>query len=134
MLWLLRNPNAECLVGIAPKRFREKFGWIENYSDQIPMWRSCQYVISTFVTFANEQYLHHGASMRLAATIGDLKYPEACELRDRLVKFILDSESALRPGERLPLNTQLFLKWRITRELLPVLGLRFGGFADLLPG
>ena len=107
MLWLLRNPKAKCLVGIDPVRFRLKFGWIENYSDQIPMWRSCQSVISTFVTFANEQYLHHGASVKLAAQIGDLKYPEACELRDRLLKFILDSESALRPGERLPLSTQL---------------------------
>ena len=107
MLWLLRNPQAKCLVGIDAKRFEDKFGWIENYSDQIPMWRSCQHVISTFVTFVNEQYLHHGASVKLAAKIGDLKYPEACELRDRLVTFILTSESALQPGERLLLSTQL---------------------------
>ena len=37
MLWLLRNPKAPGLVGIAPSRFHEKFGWIENYADQIPM-------------------------------------------------------------------------------------------------
>jgi len=107
MLWLLRNPKATCLVGIAPARFQLKFGWIENYADQIPMWRSCQNVISTFVTFANEQYLHEGASVKLAGKIGELKHAEACELRDRLVKFVLESESVLQPGERLPLSTQL---------------------------
>ena len=97
------------LVGIAPSRFHQKFGWIENYANQIPMWRSCQYVISTYVTFSNEQYLHHGASVKLAGKIGDLKYPEACKFRDRLVNFILESESILQPGERLPLSTQLLV-------------------------
>ena len=71
------------------------------------MWCACQDVISTFVTFANEQYLHHGASVQLASAIGELKYREARELRDRLVNFVLESESALQPGERLPLSTQL---------------------------
>jgi hypothetical protein len=107
MLWLLRNPAAECLAGVDASRFREKFGWIEGYADQIPMWSSCQDVISTFVTFANEQYLHHGASAKLATLIGDLEHRQARELRDRLVKFVLESESALQPGERLPLSTQL---------------------------
>ena len=107
MLWLLRNPGVECLDGVAPERLRAKFGWIEGYADQIPMWRACQNVISTFVTFANEQYLHHGASVKLTAAIGELKHPEACELRNRLVKFVLESESSLQPGERLPMSTQL---------------------------
>jgi len=107
MLWLLQDPDAECLDGVDPERLRIKFGWVENYEDQIPMWRSCQYVISTFVTFSNEQYLHHGASVKLAGKIGELKHREACELRDRLMKFVLESESALQPGERLPLSTQL---------------------------
>ena len=107
MLWLLRNRDAACLAGVDAARFRAKFGWIENYADQIPMWRACQDVISTFVTFANEQYLHHGASVQLALAIGELKYREARELRDRLVTFVLESESALKPGERLPLSTQL---------------------------
>jgi len=107
MLWLLRNPAAECLAGVAPARQRAKFGWIEGYADQIPMWRSCQYVISTFVTFSNEQDLHHGASVKLAGKTGELKHPEVCELRDRLVKFVLESESSLQPGERLPMSTQL---------------------------
>ena len=107
MLWLLRNPKTTCLAGVDSERLRDKFAWIETYADQIPMWRSCQSVISTFVTFSNEQYLHGGASVKLAAKIGELKHPEACELRDRLVKFVLESESALQPGERLPLSTQL---------------------------
>ena len=89
------------------RSFSKKFGWIKNYADQIPIWRACQDVISTFVTFANEQYLHHGASVQLASAIGELKYREARELRDRLVNFVLESESALQPGERLPLSTQL---------------------------
>ena len=59
------------------------------------------------MTFANEQYLHHGASVKLAAAIGELKHPDACELRNQLVKFVLESESSLQPGERLPMSTQL---------------------------
>ena len=107
MLWLLRNPDAACLAGVAPERLQAKFAWIAGYADQIPMWRACQDVVSTFVTFANEQSLHHGASAKLAAAIGELKHREARELRDRLVRFVLESESALQPGERLPMSTQL---------------------------
>ena len=107
MLWLLRNPDAECLDGVDPKRLQAKFGWVEGYADQIPKWRACQNVISMFVTFANEQYLHHGASEKLTDAIAELKHPEACELRNRLVKFVLESESSLQPGERLPMSTQL---------------------------
>lgn len=107
MLWLLRNPAVKCLKGLDPERLQAKFGWIEGFADQIPMWRACQDVISTFVTFANEQYLHHGASVKLTDAIGEMKHPEARELRNRLVKFVLESESSLQPGERLPMSTQL---------------------------
>ncbi len=45
--------------------------------------------------------------MKLAAAIGELRSSEARELQDRLVKFVLESESALQSGERLPLSTQI---------------------------
>lgn len=107
MLWLLRNPEAECLVNVDPERLQAKFGWIENYADQIAIWDECQNVISTFVKFSNEQYLHHGASSKVAHAIGDLQYGQSRDLRDRLVKFIAESETTLKPGERLPMSTQI---------------------------
>ncbi len=107
MLWLLRNPAAECLGDVASWRLQAKFGWIEEYADEIAMWCECQEVISTFVKFANEQYLHRGASQAVAEAIGELRHREARELRDRLVKFVVESESALQAGERLPMSTQL---------------------------
>jgi len=45
--------------------------------------------------------------VKLAAAIGELRSSEARELQDRLVKFVLESESALQSGERLPLSTQI---------------------------
>jgi len=107
MLWLMRNPDADCRAGLDPVRLQVKFGWIEDYAEQIPIWRECQEVVSKFVVFANEQYLYRGASASLAEAIGELKHAKARELRDRLVNFVSDSELALQSGERLPMSTQL---------------------------
>jgi len=107
MLWLIRNPDADCLTGLEPLRLQAKFGWIEGHADQIPIWRECQEVVSKFVVFANEQYLYQGASASLAEAIGELKHDKARALRNRFVKFVSESELALQPGERLPMSTQL---------------------------
>lgn len=107
MLWLMRNPDADCLAGLDPSRLQAKFGWIEDHADQIPIWRECQEVVSKFVVFANEQYLYRGASASLAETIGELKHSKARELRNRFVNFVSESELALQPDERLPMSTQM---------------------------
>ena len=108
ILWLLRNPEAKAREGISEERMQEKLGWVEEYADEIPVWQECQDVVSVSVTFINEQGLFQGASSELRSVIGDdLAHATSKELAQRLVDFVAESEVLLRPGERLPMSTEI---------------------------
>jgi hypothetical protein len=72
------------------------------------VWQECQDVVSASLTFINEQYLFKGASDALRSVIGDsLEHDKSKELAQRLIDFVRDAERQLRPGERLPMSTEI---------------------------
>lgn len=106
--WLLRNPQAESRKGLSPDRFEEKFGWLREFEKDLAVWQECQDVISTSLTFINEQGLFAGAEQALRQQIGSsLKHKTTQKLADRLLIFVSDSEKLLNKGERLPLSTEI---------------------------
>jgi hypothetical protein len=106
--WLLKNPNAAARKGISDQRMQDKLGWVQQYADDIAVWQECQDVVSASLTFINEQYLFRGAADALQSVIGDsLQYDKSKELAKRLVDFVRDAEQQLRPGERLPMSTEI---------------------------
>lgn len=108
VVWLLRNPDATAREGISDERMRDKLGWVEQYADDIVAWQECQDVVSASLTFINEQYLFKGATDGLRSVIGDsLKHDKSKELAKRLIDFVHDAEQQLRPGERLPMSTEI---------------------------
>lgn len=58
--WLLKNPDATARKGISDERMQDKLGWVAHYADDIVVWQECQDVVSTSLTFINEQYLFKG--------------------------------------------------------------------------
>ena len=65
-------------------------------------------MVSASLTFINEQYLFQGAADALRSLIGDsLKHDKSKELAKRLIDFVHDAEQQLRPGERLPMSTEI---------------------------
>lgn len=108
IVWLLKNPDAKACEGISAERIQDKLGWVEQYAADIAVWQECQEVVSTFLTFINEQYLFKGAADALRGMIGDsLKHDKSKDLAKRLIDFVHDAEQQLREGERLPMSTEI---------------------------
>jgi len=108
IVWLLRNPDATAREGISDERMQDKLSWVEQYADDIVVWQECQDVVSASLTFINEQYLFRGAAAALQNVIGDsLRHDQSKELAKRLINFVHDAEQQLRPGERLPMSTEI---------------------------
>ena len=108
ILWLLKHPDAKAHEGISTERMQEKLGWVEQYAGEITVWQECQDVVSTSVTFINQQGLFQGVSNELRAVIGnELEYATSNELAQRLIDFVAESEVPLGEGERLPMSTEI---------------------------
>ena len=108
ILWLLRNPEAKAREGISPERMHAKLGWVEEYAQEIAVWQECQSVVSASVKFINQQGLFPGASEELRKVIGDqLQHSTSKDLAQRLIDFVAEPEKLLRPGERLPMSTEI---------------------------
>lgn len=106
--WLLESPDAKAREGISDERLRDKLGWVEEYVDDIRVWRECQDVVSASLTFINQQHLFRGAANALRSVIGDsLTHDKSQELAKRLIDFVHDAEQLLHNDERLPLSTEI---------------------------
>jgi hypothetical protein len=106
--WLLDHPEAESRRGIAPERLEEKLGWLRSFVSELAAWRACQQVVDAGLRFINEQGLFRGAAERLQTVFVETARGEASQrLADRLVGFVATAEAELRPGERLPMSTEI---------------------------
>jgi len=106
--WLLDHPEAESRRGITPERLEEKLGWLRSFAAELAVWQECQQVVNAGLRFSNEQGLSRGAAERLrAALAATAKGAASRQLADRLVGFVAAAETELRPGERLPMSTEI---------------------------
>lgn len=106
--WLLKHPDTQTREDISDERMQDKFGWVQNYEDDVAVWQECQDVVSRSLTFINEQFLFRGAADGLRIAIGDsLEHDKSKELARRLIDFVDDAEQPLRVGERLPMSTEI---------------------------
>ncbi len=108
-LWLLEHPRAKSRQGLTEERLEEKLGWLRAFGDDLAAWQECQRIISSSVTFINEQGLYRGASAALRSEINTtpLVYDTSKQLAERLVKFVDDAQWQLNEGERLPMSTEI---------------------------
>ena len=107
-LWLLDHPEADARRFVTAERLEDKLGWLRSFADELAMWRECQEVISRGVTFANEQGLFGGAARRLRTTLfANMTHRVSRGLAKQLVQFVVAAERQLKPGERLPMSTEI---------------------------
>lgn len=135
MLWLLDHPTDECLVGITPERLKEKLGGLEEFRQEIANWNALQDVISAGVTLVAEEGLCEGIAVEFAQRVSLLPSDIACatsslteraaqqcvplaidleqvaaralRVSEQLQSFLVAQEKVLKPGERLPLSTEI---------------------------
>jgi len=67
----------------------------------------CQRVVDEGVAFANQQGIFHGASQMLRQTMPKLQHVISRNLAKKLVGHVAREEAKLKPGERLPLSTEI---------------------------
>jgi len=133
-LWLLDHPQAETRRFVTAERLEEKLGWLRSFAGELAVWRECQDVISRAVTFVNEQGLFRGAARQLRTTLfANLTHRVSRGLAKQLVKFVVAAERQLKPGERLPMSTEIL---ESTFSLYKQLERQHskGGFTSLLAG
>jgi len=107
ILWLLDHPEAKGREGISDERLTEKLGWAREFCEEIAIWNECQDVVSTGVTFSNEQGLFHGVTEALREKMDEPSSSMATEVKRRLLEFMQESEKLLGEGQRLPISTEI---------------------------
>lgn len=107
--WLLEHPDATSREGLTGERLEEKLGWLREFGHDLGVWQECQRIISSSVTFINEQGLYRGASAALRRDIDttSLIHETSKQLAERLITFVGDAEQQLNEGERLPMSTEI---------------------------
>jgi hypothetical protein len=106
--WGLKNANAKLRDGVTDERMEKKLGWLRGFESELAEWTECQRIISTAVKFGAEHGISIGATEILRKKIGELRPGEAPQrVFDRMLVFSKQMESKLKPGERLPISTEI---------------------------
>jgi hypothetical protein len=108
ILWLLDHPEAKTRQELSTEQLDSKLGWLRNFRTDLAGWQECQQVIQRGLKFINTQGLFVGASDQLRTILmADLNHCQSRNLADRLIDFVKNAESQLKPGERLPMSTEI---------------------------
>ena len=108
VLWHLSHPHSASRKIITTSRLNEKLGWLRKYRPDILRWSRCQDVVSTALTFINEQGLFRGAADQLVQLLASLEMCESSQtVADRLLDFLREQETKLAEGQRLPMSTEI---------------------------
>lgn len=131
--WLLDAPQAQSRQYVSAARLEEKLGWLRSFRRELAEWRECQRVISQALTFINERGLYQGAARDLHWLLaGHTTCGLAQRLRKELTLYVYRSEAHLKPGERLPLSTEILESSFAVYKAFEGQHSR-GGFTSLLP-
>ncbi len=108
ILWHLDHPESRSRQGIKECRMTEKLGWLRDFAPRIQQWQECQEVISTALTFINQQGIFRGAAKRFHDLGAPLVHHSLSrQFFQTTVAFLRKYERKLRPNERLPMSTEI---------------------------
>jgi len=133
MLWQLDHADSIARKNIAPERMEAKFGELRAFADSLNDWSACQEVVNAGVKFINEHCLDRTAASefrRLASTLATTTASR--RLLDEAVAFLRTQAALLKPGERLPMSTELLESSFALYKQLEGQHSQ-GGFTHLLP-
>lgn len=108
ILWHLDHPESESRKGVTESRMSEKLGWLRDFAPNIGEWQEAQKIISVTLTFLNQQGVFRGVVKQFQDLVAGLAQgPMSQQLVRKTLEFLRPYQRALRPGERLPMSTEI---------------------------
>lgn len=105
---VLERPEAAGRQDVKAERLEEKLGWLRTFADDLPVWRACQQIVESGVTFINQQGVFRGAAARLRRQWKQhMTYAASRTLAGQLMEFVRHAERQLKKGERLPMSSEI---------------------------
>jgi hypothetical protein len=93
-------------LGIPLELVRTKLGWLDEFRVPLEEWSACLAIINRTLDLVRCQGLTVSVGRQLEARL-PLASGSAGEIRARLIEFLVDESSKIRPGERLPGTTEV---------------------------
>jgi hypothetical protein len=107
-LWHLNHPDSATCRRLSRQRLEEKLGWLRGFAGSIARWQACQEVISATLTFLNQRGLFGGVVAAYRKVIAGLATcPASQHLASAMTNLLRDYARTLKPGERVPLSTEI---------------------------
>lgn len=108
VLWHLDHPESSSRENVSVERMEEKLGWLRDFATSIAQWQECQKVISTTLTFLNQQGIFSGVLKEYRKTIGRIaQSPGSQQLVSDTEALLREYENKLQPNERLRISTEI---------------------------
>jgi hypothetical protein len=108
VLWHLNHPESSSCSDVSLKRLEEKLGWLRDSAPSIEQWQTCLDMISTTLTFLNQQGVFPGvvqAYQRIVASMATC--PASKQLTSDMKALLREYEKQLQPHERLRISTEV---------------------------
>jgi hypothetical protein len=108
VLWHLNHPESSSCSDVSFDRLEEKLGWLREYSGSILQWEMCLEVISTTLTFLNQQGIFPGVVKAYQKLLdGMATCPASEQLASDMEALLRQYEKHLQPNERLRISTEI---------------------------
>jgi len=108
VLWHLNHPESSSCSAVSLDRMEEKLGWLRDFATSIQQWGTCLDVISTALTFLNQQGIFPGVVKAYQKLFDGMPTCPASEQLKRDMEALLrEYEKQLQPGERLHNTTEI---------------------------
>lgn len=105
--WLLDHPDS-IDAWVTPERLEEKLGGLRHFADDLTEWREYQDIVDAGVKLIGGHGLFHGAAEALRTAMEPHAIHESSKsIAEQLIEFVADAERHLKPGERLPMSTEI---------------------------
>jgi len=107
------NHSSDSKIGIDDDRMEEKFGWLRQYADDLKSWNQCQQVIDRSLGVINTMGLDKHTPKLVEEVLDELNSSwrqdesSATRIGVKLIAWVEQSASKLKPGERAWLSTEI---------------------------
>jgi hypothetical protein len=109
----LEHPESEARQGISAERMEVKLGWLREYAEEVAQWGQCLEVIHRSLDVINRQGLDSTTAEAIETALREEnsawreRDTAASRIAQRLIAWVEESASKLRPGDRAWCSTEI---------------------------